>query len=494
MTAASAEAAPLPGPAPEVSSADKVELPAVPDFALVSTAGDVHDVKELRVGGKPLLDTDIKVRGYVIWIYDCVAAIRTPGESAAAAQKRIDDDMTLCERAKFYLGSEKTTPPEKGLWVVDVPRAPYKMERDRLPKEQLAAWPAVPKIKVGDYVTVTGHFALQSEHKERNSDGLLVFGSLAPARPGRSSGKPVPMPLRAGPAPAIPKAPPEQPVASAARADSIRAGNEGNRLLGQKQLKEALAKYDEALKLWPGNQLAAYGAGLADIQLQQYASAKTYLDHAVDLAPDQPMFQLFAGIAAYEAKVDANRKAQGTDDPDLTNADFSEARGHLEIALALEPKLWRGHYYLGRIWRAQGAARDAAEEFTKAIEAKPIEPNPYIALGELYRKWDYSDAAIKVASAGVRNAHEQTSALYFVLGMANEDKQDETRAIDAFNLALAADARNMKAMFQRGQAYFRKKDYAKAKADLDAFVKNENGLEFARQQANKMLGDLADKK
>jgi Tfp pilus assembly protein PilF len=494
MTAASAEAAPLPGPAPEVSSADKVELPAVPDFALMSTAGDIHDVKELRVGGKPLFNTDIKVRGYVIWIYDCISDVRKPGEAKAVTQKRIDDDPTLCERPKFYLGSQKTTPVEKGLWVVDVPRPPNKLEKERLPKADLDAWPRVPTIKVGEYVTLTGHFDLQSPHRERNSDGLLVFASIAPARPDRSSGKPVPMALHAGPVPAIPTAPPVQPVAKAAVAGSIRASDEGNRLLGKSQLKEALAKYDEALKLWSGNHLAAYGAGLADIQLQQYASAKTYLDHAVDLAPDQPMFQLFAGIAAYEAKVDANRKAQGTDDPDLTNADFSEAREHLEIALALEPKLWRAHYYLGRVWRAQGAARDAAGEFTKAIEAKPSESGPYIALGELYRKWDYTDAAIKVATAGARNAQGHTSDVYYVLGMANEDKGDDAKAIDAFDLALAADARNIKAMFQRGQAYFRKKDFAKAKADLEAFVQDDSGLAFARTQANTMLDDIAGRK
>jgi len=236
VAAASAQAAPSPGPASEVYSADKVDLPAVPDFALASTTGDVHDVKELRVAGQPLLDTDIKVQGYVIWIYDCIGAIRTPGESKAATQERIDADPTLCERAKLYLGETKTTPPEKGLWIVDFPRPPGKLEKERLPKEKLDAWPVVPKVKVGDYVTISGHFAVQSPHKERNSDGLLVFASIAPARPSRS-GKPTPMALRATATPAIPKAPPEQPIAKPARDRSILALDEGNRLLGDEAVQ-----------------------------------------------------------------------------------------------------------------------------------------------------------------------------------------------------------------------------------------------------------------
>ena len=494
MAAAPGLAAPLPGPQSEVHAADKVELPAVPDFAIAGSTGDVHDAKELRVNGQSLLGTDLKVRGYIIWIYDCITDVRRPGESKAATQKRIDDDPTLCQRPKFYLGSQRTTPLEQGLWVVDVPRPPNKLEKERLPEEQLASWPKVPRLRVGDYVTLTGHFDIASPHKERNSDGLLVFASIAPARPGKAR-KPAPMPLHATAAPSIPKAPPEQPVSLVARNASINALDVGNKLLGQQQFKDALAKYDEALKDWSGNHLAAYGAGLAWIQGKQYATAKNYLDRAVDLAPDQVMYQLWDGIAAYDAKLDTNRKAQGTEDPDISKADFSEARQHLEIALAIEPKLWRAHYYLGKIWRAQGASRDAAGEFTRAIEAAPSESGPYVALAELYRKWDYADAAIKVASVGARNAHGNTSDLFYVLAMANEDKGNEAKAIDAFNLALAADARNVKALFQRGQAYFRTKDYAKAKADLEGFMKSDvPSLEFARVQASSMLADIAGKR
>ena len=144
MAAAPALAAPMPGPPPEVKAGPKVELPAIPDFAIAPMVGDVHDVKELLAMAPAYFGTDVKVRGYIIWIYDCVTDVRKPGESRMAAQHRIDDDPTQCERPKFYLGSQKTTPPDLGLWVVDVPRPPNKLEKERLPKEELAAWPAVP--------------------------------------------------------------------------------------------------------------------------------------------------------------------------------------------------------------------------------------------------------------------------------------------------------------------------------------------------------------
>jgi hypothetical protein len=188
----------LDGPAPEVVTAPvKLALPIVPAFEMPPSEPGFHHPSELLVDGRKLLGTEVKVKGYITWIYNCLAAVRKPGEPRAQAQKRIDDDQTLCERAKFYLGSSKDTDPERSLWVVDVPRPPFKLEKERLPKSELANWPAVPKLAVGDYVIVTGNFNLSSPHAERNSDGLLVYtrrlgatGGAGPAPREPRSGRP----------------------------------------------------------------------------------------------------------------------------------------------------------------------------------------------------------------------------------------------------------------------------------------------------------------
>ena len=49
------------------------------------------------------------------------------------------------------------------------------------------------------------------------------------------------------------------------------------------------------------------------------------------------------------------------------------------------------------------------------------------------------------------------------------------------------------ATFQRGSAYYRKNDFAKAKIDLDEFSKNGGSAEFMKNQATKMLNDIAAK-
>jgi hypothetical protein len=179
----------LKGPEAEVHKSEvKVSLPAVPAFDLPGSPADgSHSVKEMRVKGKKLLETDITVKGVITWVYDCPTAILQPGMSADAVQKLIDEDPSRCERPKFYIGDSGDTPPEKSLWVVEVPRPYYKIELERLPREEIRNPPpdrcdakdpkksACPRYKVGDQVEITGTWKLTSPHSERNSDGLLVY-------------------------------------------------------------------------------------------------------------------------------------------------------------------------------------------------------------------------------------------------------------------------------------------------------------------------------
>lgn len=180
----------LKGPEAEVHKTEmKLSLPAVPAFDLPPSPADgSHTVKEMRVKGKKLLETDVTVKGVITWAYDCPTAIRQPGMSDKDLQKTIDEDPSRCERPKFYIGDAADTPAEKSVWVVEVPRPYYKVELERLPKDELRNPPSdrcdakgnpkkasCPPYKVGDEVEITGTWRLTSPHSERNSDGLLVY-------------------------------------------------------------------------------------------------------------------------------------------------------------------------------------------------------------------------------------------------------------------------------------------------------------------------------
>lgn len=182
----------LKGPEAEVRKSDvKLSIPPVPAFDLPPPNADgSHAVKEMRVKGKKLLETEVTVKGYVTWAYDCPTAVRAPNETDKDVKDKIDKDPTICERAKFYIGDAKDTPAEKSLWIVDVPRPYNKLEMERIkkpdrnapdrcePNEKDPKKNICPPYAVGDEVEVTGQWKLSSPHSERNSDGLLVYKKM----------------------------------------------------------------------------------------------------------------------------------------------------------------------------------------------------------------------------------------------------------------------------------------------------------------------------
>jgi tetratricopeptide (TPR) repeat protein len=499
----------LQGPATEVAySTTKPVLPAVPSFDVPPGEPGFHHPRELRVGGRKLLGTEIQVKGYILWIYSCAKAVGKPKETPAQTQKRIDEDPTLCERPKFYLGSTKDTALEAGLWVVDVPRPPNKLEKERLPKAELAARPAVPRLAVGDYVIVTGKYDVSSPHAERNSDGLLVYGSLAHATPSPalppSPPSPPPRPRPVVPAPAIPPRATSATDATARRS-SIQHVTEGSKAYGQKQYATAITEFEQAIKLWPDNHVAYYGLGGALSASKSWAPARDAFAIAVQIAPGEAMYHLLHGRAQYEVAIqeardaEARRAGRSPDEvtPDLASINFDAALASFAQAVKLNKDIWRAHYYLGRIYRDRGDARWAAEELTAALEPGPADPGPWIALCELYRRWDYRDQAIEVALQGTRMVPGAADGadVWYELGMAYDDQRQGPAAITAFSKAVELRRDHAKAKFQRGQVYFRMGDFANARRDLEDFLSSpERDAEFPRQQASQMLMDIAARK
>jgi tetratricopeptide (TPR) repeat protein len=292
--------------------------------------------------------------------------------------------------------------------------------------------------------------------------------------------------------------------ANEARNDSIRALNECNKAYGSKQFETAIAACKRATEKWGDNHSAWYSLGGAHAKKRDWNNAVEAMSHAVQLAPEQGMYQLYYGQFLYEKAVqqaheDEARKQNKKPEevtPDLTTVNFEKSLQHLQEAIKLNNELWRAHYYIGRIYRDTGKSKEAAEELTKALHAAPTDPGPWVALAELYRGWDYTDQAIQIAEAGttaVPGVNEKAD-LWYEVGMGYDDKHLNDQAIAAFSKALEARRDKHTAKFQRGQAYYRKGSYAEAKRDLEEFSKTGGAsVQFEKQQASKMLVDIAAK-
>jgi tetratricopeptide (TPR) repeat protein len=501
----------LPGPPPEVvKESARVDLPAVPGFDLVVTEPGFHGARELRIRGKPLLGTDVKVKGYITEIYDCAAqlAASNPGATPKQIATAIQRDPTLCERAKFFLGDTRDAAREAAIRVVDVPRIATRAERSSRKQAELkGVWPEVPRIAVGDHVVVTGTWALSSPHNERDTDGLVVYKALehvAPSTAPAAAAAPAGAGAATEPDIDVATRPPLRAViGDIVRNQSVDRLNACSKALAARQYDAAITACQAAIAAWPDNHRAWYAWGSAHMARSEWQKAREAVEHAQALRPDDAMYQLYFGIAVYEAEHERVRDEQARKlgkkpeevavEPALMHLDA--ARDALRRAVKRNPDLWRAHYYLGRVYRDLGESRREAEQFSATIATHPSYRFGYIALTELYRRWGYLAQALQVAQLGCANVPPaESSELWYEVGMAHDARRDDDKAIDAFTRAIAARPDDAGSKFQRGQAYFRKKDFASARRDLDEVARSgDPAIASIRPLAVQMLDQIAKK-
>jgi tetratricopeptide (TPR) repeat protein len=313
-------------------------------------------------------------------------------------------------------------------------------------------------------------------------------------------------PRPAAPMPKVPPAPRAAPIDPAKRQKSIRQMNEGAKALGQDQFETAIERYGASVATWPENHVSWFYLAYTHSKKRDWAQALAVVANSTRLAPDVAMYRMLHGICLYEAAFHRAREAQAAAQarkqeeivPDMRAVNQDAALAQLALALHLNKGLWRAHYYLGRIHRDRGDAAVAAESFTRAVQYGPPESAPYVALAELYRRWDYVDHAVMITRLGVNqvvDSNQQADVLY-MLGLALDDKQSYDAAIDAYTKAMEARRDLSLALFQRGQDLFRVGKLAAAKADLEAFLTRPGtgGMAFARAVASKLLMEIAAKK
>ncbi len=514
------------GPEPEIGKSTR-QMPVIPvptfDVPAQNPDGTLPP-RAVRLRTKALLDHDIAIKGVITWAYDCVTANLQPTETIAEARKRIDADPTLCERPKFYVGDSASTAPDSSIWVVEVPRVYNKLELTRIkkqdrtdsnkcepdgdPKKKLC-----PPFKVGDEVIVVGTWKQTSPHSERNSDGLLVYTKMKNVTQGWETPGKITVPVAPSYSPparervVLPKLPAARvpaKVKKSVREASLAVANEGTKAYGARQWETAIERYTKSTAIWADNALAWYGMAGAYAQRGDWAKAAGAAAHTVQIDPTNAMYRSIYGRALYEkaihdAREDLARKQAVKPEEvtlDYAAINFEKALEQIRIAVAIDSRLWRAHYLMGTIFRHRGEPNGAGAAFAHAVVRDPSEAAPWIALVELLRAWDHRDDAIRVAEAAVGAPLDPGGAsdVWFELGMAYDAKLLDDKAIAAFDKSLDQQRDNHKARFARGQIYFRKGDYAKAKRDLEEFVKSRSpGLEFFKQQASRMLMDIAAK-
>lgn len=164
----------------------KVNLPPSPNFdaekAPIQYPSGEFSVYGLRRNMSKYMDKDVRVKGYLLELYECPAELRKCNEDAAAKSKREKKkmkpgapppvevksaDCRPCDQPHFFIGDSPTMKKERALLVADYPVKDWKTGK-----------PKPLELKPGAELIVTGTFAINSITGFGASNGLIIHKRL----------------------------------------------------------------------------------------------------------------------------------------------------------------------------------------------------------------------------------------------------------------------------------------------------------------------------
>jgi hypothetical protein len=163
----------------------KVNLPPPPNFdaatAPITYPTGEYSVYGLRKGMTKILDKDVRVKGYLLYLYECPPEIRKCNDEQDAKKKKEKRKAAAkpgappateapptggcrpCEQPHFFISDTPTTKIERALLVADYPIKDWKSGK-----------PKPIAVKQGEQYVITGTFAINSITGFAASNGLIV--------------------------------------------------------------------------------------------------------------------------------------------------------------------------------------------------------------------------------------------------------------------------------------------------------------------------------
>ena len=298
-----------------------------------------------------------------------------------------------------------------------------------------------------------------------------------------------------------PPAPSTTPVDEAVPAEALAQFEAGVVLQEIGHLEEAIAEYDEAIRLNSRYALAYNNRGKAYFGSGEHERAIQDMDEAIRLDPELAMAYSNRG-GVYSALGHHERAVKDLDesirlDPLLSEAYVNRGAAYfgqgqherairdLDEAIRLDPGLAMAYVNRGSAYGGLGQFERAIEDYDEAIRldlqlamAYNNRGRIYGELGQYARAIEDFDEAIRL-DPGLAMAYVNRGSAYGVLGQFE-------RAIEDYDEAIRLDLQLAMAYNNRGRIYGGLGQYARAIEDFDEAIRLDP--DFALAYANRALG------
>jgi len=250
--------------------------------------------------------------------------------------------------------------------------------------------------------------------------------------------------------------------------------NLGNIFLEANRLSEARQHFAAALKIDKDSPAAHYGLGQVALSERNYAEAVRYFERtlAIVSAATRVHYSLamaYRGLGELE-KAKSHLRLQGTVGVRVADPLFDQLQ---EIIQGERLHLTRGRLAL----EAQRYA-DAANEFRKAVAARPESVTGRVNLGAALTLLGDLPGAIEQFEAVLRIAPENANA-HYNLGLLFANQNRPREAITHLQFVLKSNVRDSSARFLLAQAYLRSEQRDAALEEFTRIVEADPGNEQA---------------
>lgn len=220
--------------------------------------------------------------------------------------------------------------------------------------------------------------------------------------------------------------------------------NEGNLYAIAGDLKSAKEMYQEALKLDPVNTLILNNLAWVLILGGEYEDALTILTQSKLIDDENPSALFYTGVVHYQMN------------------NLAKAKRDLTASIILDPTNPYVHYYLARVYTAQGDIENALLEAETAsyILGEVWNPDVALFLGDLYGKAEMFQKAILQYQKLVDDPEYAFDA-HYSLGVSYGRYGDFEKAEANFLKALDIDKKNPAVHYGLGKLYSTKDDLLK---------------------------------
>jgi tetratricopeptide (TPR) repeat protein len=267
------------------------------------------------------------------------------------------------------------------------------------------------------------------------------------------------------------------------RADGLRAKlpglklrMEANEQMSKRNFKEAIAKFQEALKSFPDDPDAYYNLAIAQANAGLYDEATQSVDKAMQLKPGEKAYgDLKKQIADYKVNA-ALKNAQSVLDQGQELFKKGDYAGALQKYEEARPMIQGKKQAIAWSLIAKAHAQlnhpdQAIESYKKAMELVPEEANYRKELAQYYLSQKRYDEALELYSDPGGAGSEPVDQTLFDLGQKMSKQGNADVAQLAFEKALKANPNNAEAYYELGMAYFyNKKDRTRAKQMLTKYL------------------------